>query len=225
LPDWETFLKFHDDPALPDIRHLDDYEIGAWSWAGVTSSVLDRVGQPSGLLRPHGPLPGLGISIGPASIAEDARNLAKGRPATQSNGDRRALRAVDGNTSGENADDSLTTLADWRGNIWWQVDLGERQSITDVQVWPRTDACCLDHLNNVLIVASDAPPISADPYVLRQQPDVSSYFVLGRLGAPTTIPIDRPARYVRIIQTAPGFLDIAEVKVWGLASEKKGGRT
>jgi len=202
------------------MRRIGDHEIEAWRWAGIAGSVLDRVGQPADVPQSRGPLPGLGISIGPVDIADDARNIAKGRRATQSDGDRRAPRAVDGNTSGLNEDASFAVATDPNPGMWWQVDLETQQWISDIQVWPRTDVCCHDRLHNVLIFVSDSEPSSADPYELRLQPDVTPYFVLGRAGTPTTIPINRSGRFVRIQKTWQGFLDIAEVKVWGVTADK-----
>jgi hypothetical protein len=220
LPDWETYQQLVDDPSVPRSRQLADHEIDGWKWAGMAESVMDRAGEPQTLPRPRGPTPGLGITIGPVPIADDARNLAKGRRATQSNGSRIAARAVDGDT----ADESSAMLTDQAPGLWWQVDLGSQQWISSVQVWSRTDPCCRDRLHNILVFVSDSEPSSDDPYLLRVQPDVSNYFVLGRIGTPTTLPIGRPGRYIRIQKMAAGYLDIAEVKVWGLDSEKGTGR-
>ena len=98
--------------------------------------------------------------------------------------------------------------------VWWQVDLGERQRIGFVQVWPQTDGCCRDRLHNFHVFVSDHELTADDPRVLLAQDEVSSYFVLGRAGAPTTIDVRRPGRYVRIQMAYAGQMDLAEVQVW-----------
>src|SRR5262249_36767046 len=73
-----------------------------------------------------------------------ARNLAAGKPATQSStelgGD--ASRAVDGNLDGDWNAGSVTSTA-FQAQAWWQVDLGAISDIREVVIYNRTD-CCSD---------------------------------------------------------------------------------
>jgi hypothetical protein len=89
----------------------------------------------------------------------DDPNTARGEPGA----------AIDGNTNTHLHADScmMTDLLP----AWWQVDLGQRSTVTKVNVWHRTD-CCQDRLNTAQVYVSDTPdfgnghpcssPLSAD---------------------------------------------------------------
>ncbi len=83
------------------------------------------------------------------------RNLALGRPATQSSTgyDSPASRAVDGNTDGNWYNGSVTHT-NFDNQAWWQVDLGSVQQIDNVGVWMMT-ICCSSHVNFDVKVSSD----------------------------------------------------------------------
>src|SRR6059036_1114816 len=87
--------------------------------------------------------------------------------------------------------------------------------IGTVQLWPRTDACCPDRLQDVAVLVSDEDLRAGEPGVAIRRSDIFRYFVIGRAGAPTTIPVHRSGRYVRVQVVYPAYLDIAEVQVWG----------
>ena len=94
------------------------------------------------------------------------------------------------------------------------MDFGTSLPISYVQIWSRTDPCCLDRRNNLSIFASDDAFTSDDPYVVSRTDGVASFFALGRVARPTSIAINRSGRYVRLQAAHPGATDIAEVQVW-----------
>lgn len=132
-------------------------------------------------------------------------NLAFNKPATQSSEGAWggvASRAVDGNSDGYWPNNSVThTYAD--PQAWWQVDLGDTQSVQSVEIWNRTD-CCGDRLTNFNVILLDY-----------NQNIVSSTNVAGQAGTPTTVQISGSARYVKIQLVGTNYLSLAEVRVWG----------
>jgi prepilin-type N-terminal cleavage/methylation domain-containing protein len=151
-------------------------------------------------------------------------NIALGKSATQSSvygspAIYTADRAVDGNTSGIWADNSIShTKNNNPVPSWWEVDLGQSYPITYVNVWNRTD-CCADpgRTKEYYVIVSDTPnPTISTPGVwLNYQPDLA--------GAPTTIPVNQLGRYVRVIFDAghaDQYLNLAEVEVMSPQSEE-----
>jgi hypothetical protein len=143
-------------------------------------------------------------------------NLAQGRPATASSlgwgGD--AARAVDGNSDGNYANNSVThTLAD--AQAWWQVDLGQLRAVQAVQIFNRTD-CCTARLADfyVFVSASDMSgrtlaQLTADPAVARVQVATLSG------AASITLPLVAQGRFVKVQLVGTNYLSLAEVQVLG----------
>jgi len=147
-----------------------------------------------------------------------AADLALGKRAAQSSTALGATadRAVDGNTSGNWGDGSLThTNAE--AQPWWQVDLQTVQSIQTIQVWNRTD-CCSDRLSAFYVFVSDVPFASSDLTTTLNQSGVSGFYTSGQGGSPTTVTVNRTGRYVRIQLTGSNYLSLAEVQVWSSSS-------
>ena len=148
-------------------------------------------------------------------------DMALGRPTTQSStqgglcggGGCPASLAVDGNTDGNYYDGSVTHT-DYQSEAWWQVDLGAVQPIDRVETWNRTD-CCFDRLSRYYLFVSDNPFQSPSVAATLAQPGVSSYFVGGTGGTPTTVPINRTGQFVRVQLTGSNWLSLAEVRVLG----------
>ncbi len=86
----------------------------------------------------------------------DTDNLALFKPASQSSTAHNGIpeRAVDGNTSGNWGDDSITHTSSGVGQ-WWKVDLGTTESIGDIILFNRTN-CCMHRLNNVTVSVEDS---------------------------------------------------------------------
>jgi YD repeat-containing protein len=147
-------------------------------------------------------------SISYADSFSSSSNLALNKPATQSSDPGwggPASKAVDGNTSG-NWPDGSVTHTNYEGQPWWQVDLGSMQSIQTVRVWNRTD-CCGERLSNFTV------------YLLNDTGGVvASVNNPGQAGSPTTVQLSGTARYVKIQLAGTDYLSLAEVEVWGFGS-------
>jgi hypothetical protein len=118
-----------------------------------------------------------------------------------------ASRAVDGNTNGNFAAQSVTHTNGGSGS-WWEVDLGEAIAIDSIAVWNRTD-CCADRLSNYFVLVSDFPnpqPATAG---------VFAHFSAAPAGSPSTVPVGRVGRYVRVLKQGSGLVALAEVQVFG----------
>jgi len=152
------------------------------------------------------------------SLAEvevmSAVNFALGKPATQSSTlYTSAAVAVDGNRDGYFPNGSVThTNSTFQP--WWQVDLGNSQTLNTVRLWNRTD-CCGDRLSNFYVLVSDQPFVSTDLNTTINQAGVSNYYTAGQAGAMTTINVNRTGRYVRVQLAGTNFLSLAEVEISG----------
>jgi RHS repeat-associated protein len=155
------------------------------------------------------------ITAGASSTQPSSINLAQGKAATQSSelGGAPASRAVDGNTSGNWANSSVTHT-NYNTQAWWEVDLGSVQSIQSIKVWNRTD-CCGDRLANFYVFVSDVPFTSTNLTATQNQAGVSSFYTVGQGGSPTTVTLNRTGRYVRVQLAGADYLSLAEVEVLG----------
>lgn len=113
-------------------------------------------------------------------------------------------RAVDGNTSGNWGDGSVThTDSIANVNSWWMVDLGKTRNIGEVVLWNRTD-CCSERLSNFTVEVLDA-----------NQNRVQSPISLGSVSTRTVLQLgDVAGRYVRVKLNRADFLSLAEVQVF-----------
>jgi len=127
-----------------------------------------------------------------------------------------AARAIDNNTDGNWANNSITH-ASADAEAWWHVDLGSVRWINYLQLWNRSD-CCSSRLSNFYVFVSDVPFTSTSLSATMAQSGVSNYYTSGEGGYPTTKTIGRTGRYVRVQLAATDYLSLAEVKVWGGSS-------
>ena len=127
------------------------------------------------------------------------KNLAYGKPATQSSTDfgGDASKAVDGSTDGDYGHGSVSHTG-W-GYGWWQVDLQKINRIGNIVLFNRTD-CCSNQLHDFTVKVSNdgqnwhsIPFQNATPRIL--------------------VPVNREARYVRV-ENGEGYLHLAEVQVF-----------
>ncbi|MAG55430.1 MAG: hypothetical protein CMJ83_03985 [Planctomycetes bacterium] len=100
--------------------------------------------------------PGRILSLAEVEVAARGKNVARGRPARQSSTDYAgpAKYAVDGNTSGVYEQKSVTHTRTER-DPWWEVDLGDLHSITDVTLWNRTDGDLETRLERCVVKVLD----------------------------------------------------------------------
>ena len=123
-----------------------------------------------------------------------------------------AARAVDGNTSGNWGDNSVTHTT-VENQPWWQLDLGSLQPIQEIKLWNRTD-CCGDALTDFYLLVSDQPFGSSDLQMTQSQSSVTTYHFGGTPGTSTTVAVQRNARYIRVQLGRNERLSLAEVQVW-----------
>src|SRR6266508_2126500 len=140
-------------------------------------------------------------------------NLAWGKATSQSSTSfgGESSRGVDGNTSGNWGDNSVSHT-NFEHQPWWQVDLGSVQQIGTVRLWNRTD-CCSERLSNFYVLVSDNPFSSTDLTTTINQAGVSSYYTAGPAGLLTEIGVGRSGRYVRVQLAGDNYLSLAEVEV------------
>lgn len=189
-------------------------------------------------------VPAGGFTVFPRRSAQDDRNLARGRPATQStSGELGALfrgqtsesrcnnqlnpalvgpagNAVDGKTAGGPWECSIATT-DAETNPWWQVDLGRSGQIDMVRIWNLTSTAAKDDLADVWIAAAEeaASIDSTDPVALAADPDVTLVQLEGPLAWFREEPIGVYGRHLRIFLDSddPVQLRLPEVEVLDLA--------
>lgn len=127
-------------------------------------------------------------------------------------------RAVDGNTSGNWADSSVTHTNN-SANEWWQVDLGNSATIDSVIVWNRTDCCSYRLTDYWVFVSNTAFGPSDTPATLSVRANTWSSHQTSYPNFSTTIPVTATGQYVRVqlsgIPPDDGYLSLAEVQVMG----------
>ncbi|WP_086478226.1 MULTISPECIES: BT_3987 domain-containing protein [Arenibacter] len=144
-------------------------------------------------------------------------NIALGKLTTQSSTIAGGVssRAVDGNTSGQWGDGSVTHTGG-SGEEWLQVDLGNISPfIQEIKLFNRQD-CCGDRLVDFYVFVSDDPFESDSVADILLQDDVYSFFHEGVAGYETAIPVSRTGRYIRVQLTGTTNLSLAEVQVFGI---------
>ncbi|WP_161634455.1 PA14 domain-containing protein, partial [Aquimarina pacifica] len=134
-------------------------------------------------------------------------NLALNGAATQSSTSQahggEASRAIDGNTNGNWSTGSVTHTES-ETNPWWQVDLGSNQNIGDINIFNRTDSCCMDRLTNFTVSVIDASGNITFSQSFTSYPDPS--ITVNADGANGSI--------VKIQLNGTNVLSLAEVEVY-----------
>ena len=111
----------------------------------------------------------------------------------------------------------MTHTASNSSQPWWQVELAASSSISDIELWNRTDGCCTSRLSNVVVFVSDQDMTGRSLAQLEADPAVDSFSVNGTLGRTTTINTNNATgRFVRVqLRGNPAVLSLAEVVVNG----------
>jgi galactose oxidase len=150
------------------------------------------------------------------SGATTLSNLALKKATVQSSTDFGGVssRAVDGNTSGLWNNQSVTHTA-LENQPWWQVDLGSVSTITQMNIWNRTDCCGTRMSDWYVLVSND--PISGSLAQALGNASISSYHLTNPAGSPTSVPMQagQTGRYMRVWLSANNYLQLAEVQVFG----------
>jgi len=147
--------------------------------------------------------------------AQPLVNLARGAAATQvsTSYGGEAARAVDGNTSGNYGDYTVTATANGPQD-WWQVDLGTLAAVETIRIHNRTD-CCRERLSDYHVLASPTPMTGRSLAALLSDPTVVKQFVAGQSPTQLSLSFGTMARYVRVQLTGTNYLSLAEVEVMG----------
>ena len=135
-------------------------------------------------------------------------NMALLGAATQSTNrpsDGFASNAIDGNTSGLWANNSVSHTIGNEVAPWWQVELESEKSIGIINIFNRTDSCCKARLSNFTVFVIDANGIPTFSQTFTSYPNPS--VVLDAGGALGEI--------VKIVLNVPNIaLSLAEVQVF-----------
>jgi len=152
----------------------------------------------------------------PNTGCPNPQNVALGKftnqSSTQQNGT--SDKAVDGNTDGNLWVGQSVAISSWSNQPWWEVDLGSSIDLTTINIWNRTD-CCGEFFKEYYVLVSETPFSSTNLNQTLNQSDVSSFYFSEIAGSPTTSDLDIVGRYVRIQMTGTGFLNLAEVEIFG----------
>ncbi|MBU2950603.1 sulfatase-like hydrolase/transferase [Tamlana agarivorans] len=112
-------------------------------------------------------------------------------------------RAIDGDTNGKWAGGSVTHTAS-TANPWWQVDLGFDTTIGDINVFGRTDACCIDRLSNFTVSVINSSDVTTYSNTYTTYPDPSVSMNAGNV----------QGKIIKIQLNATSALSLAEVQVY-----------
>lgn len=118
-----------------------------------------------------------------------------------------ASKAIDGNTNGVWDNNSLTHTDIHLGS-WWQLDLGRTYSISEIDIWNRTDYGP-GRLSNFRVTIFDSSWVE----VWGQD-----YFAAGGYPAPEltiTLPGSTSGQFVKVQLNGTNYLTLAEVQVLG----------
>ncbi len=149
------------------------------------------------------------------SDCSNPTNIAIGKPSSQSSTcyNAPASRANDGNTNGNFNSGSVSHTC-YNKNPYWELNLQSVYNIDEIKIWNRTDAASY-RLKNYYVFVSNVPFTSADPLVLKNDPNNWYSYQTVTAGSPTVIPVGRTGRYVCVMVYGYNYLHIAEVQVIG----------
>jgi hypothetical protein len=139
------------------------------------------------------------------------QNLVIGKKAYQSStySGADATRSADGNIDGEFSKGSVS-MTEVQSNPWWEVDLGKESVVRNVEIYNRTDSCKTELCNFYLQLFDSNHKKIWEKHVKTYPDDYMSYGTEGTKG-----------RYLRITLAYPGYLSLAEVKVFGDSQQDK----
>ncbi|MEL6986609.1 MAG: polysaccharide lyase family 7 protein, partial [Bacteroidota bacterium] len=121
-------------------------------------------------------------------------------------------RAVDGNTDGNWGGGSVTHTSSNDNNDWWEVDLGGNYSLGDINIFNRTNSCCIWRLGDFTVIIKNSNGNIIWSQNINNVPNPSVTINAG--GA--------FGRYVRIEQNlANAPLSLAEVEVYATSNASR----
>ena len=147
---------------------------------------------------------------------ESLENVAFKKSATQSSTTfkGRPSRGVDGITDGVYSNNSVTHTA-YELNAWWEVDLEDVYYIDYLEVWNRTDQCCVDRLARFYLFISEEPFESYDFQSTLDQPGVQAIYQEFFPDPKATFNVAGKGRFIRIQLSDSQNICLAELVVMG----------
>lgn len=123
-----------------------------------------------------------------------------------------AVLAADGNTNGNFNQGSVSHTNENTSNPWWMWNRNKQDTITQINIWNRTD-CCGERLSNFYVFVSKTPFTSDNPTIVSADPAVWKYFYTGKAAVKTSIKVNTIGQYIRIQIPGTATLSLAEVEV------------
>lgn len=150
---------------------------------------------------------------------ESLVNVALKKSATQSSTTFKGhpSRGIDGITDGIYSNKSVTHTA-YELNAWWEVDLEEVYYIDYLEIWNRTDQCCIDRMARFYVFISDKPFKSYDFQKTLEQPGVQALYQEFFPDPKTTFNVAGRGRYIRIQLSDSQNICLAELVAMGNTS-------
>ncbi len=123
-----------------------------------------------------------------------------------------ASRAIDGNTDGNAANNSVSgTLAGFQN--WWSLDMILPQDVHKIRIWNRTD-CCSDWLQPIWVFVSEYEiPEFGIPEEIAQIPWITAFYHDGPIDTFAEFDFQGKAQRIKIQLGEYGRLMMAEVQV------------
>lgn len=140
-------------------------------------------------------------------------NLSLGKKATQSSTYRAvavAGRAVDGDTDGNYADNSVS-VTNKDMNAWWQVDLARQSAVRNIVLGGMN--CCAHPLANFYVFVSKTNLTGRSFSSIVNDASIWRYQMRGQAGSSLSIAANVSGRYVRVQLADQNFLALREVLV------------
>jgi galactose oxidase len=210
------------------MRRLSFFNPRRWLRTGLSTLALITLaacGQPNSAVPTTNNPAGIpaGIEAEPEVELEATSNLALRKTARQSSTAyaAEASRAIDGNTSGDFYQNTVTHT-NWESESWWEVDLGNQAKLTYINVFNRTD-CCAERLNNWYVMVSNEPITGTLAQAL-ENTSISNYPMTTQSPRSSRVAMraGQIGRYVRIwLGGGDSHLHLAEVQVVGSISDPK----
>lgn len=224
-PNYNQFIDF---PALPD-KDVNDanFDPGAAASSGATvsytssnTSVATIVGgnisiQGAGTTTITASQGGNGTFAAATNVSRQltvtgssgGTNIALGGTASQSTtlSGAVASRAIDGNTNGNFSAGSVSAAQG--PNAWWEVDLGGTYSIDDINIFNRTNSCCINRLSNFTVLVINGGTTTFSQTITSTPTPSETIDAGGAVG-----------QVVRIESNLTSTLNLAEVEVFGTVS-------
>jgi len=150
------------------------------------------------------------VQVFGAEVAAESANLALSGVATQSSTAHggAASRAIDGNTSGEWNQGTITHTNTTSTTAWWQVELPQNSNIEQIALFNRTN-CCSTRLSNFTVSVLDDAGSVVWSQLYVDTPSPSLTIPLTATGKTVRVSLDGVATNTNVV------LSLAEVQVYG----------